>query len=73
MIPVKKGLEVGHVFKRSPADRAGIEVGEVVVSVEGDSIAGVDSEVATAKIKGPEGTERDDRRARPEDRQDPRG
>jgi carboxyl-terminal processing protease len=57
VIPVKKGLEVGHVFKRSPADRAGIEVGEVVVSVEGDSIAGVDSEVATSKIKGPEGTE----------------
>jgi carboxyl-terminal processing protease len=57
VIPVKKGLEVGHVFKRSPADRAGIETGEVVVSVEGGSIAGVDSEVATAKIKGPEGTE----------------
>src|SRR5829696_8663161 len=57
VIPVKTGLEVGHVFKRSPADRSGIEVGEVVVSVEGESIAGVDSEVATAKIKGPEGTD----------------
>jgi carboxyl-terminal processing protease len=57
VIPVKKGLEVAHVFTRSPADRAGIETGEVVVSVEGDSIAGVNSEVATAKIKGPEGTE----------------
>src|SRR3954451_12892481 len=57
VIPVENGLEVGHVFKRSPADRAGIEVGEVVVSVEGHSIAGVDSEVATAKIKGPEGTD----------------
>lgn len=57
VIPVKQGLKVGHVFKRSPADAAGIEVGEVVVSVEGDSIAGVDSEVATAKIKGPEGTD----------------
>jgi carboxyl-terminal processing protease len=54
---VKKGLEVGHVFKRSPADRAGVEVGEVFVSVEGDSIAGVDSEVAAGRIKGPEGTE----------------
>ena len=29
----------------------------MIVSVEGDSIAGLDSEVATAKIKGPEGTE----------------
>jgi len=57
VIPVKKGLEVGHVFKRSPADRSGVEVGEVFVSVEGDSIAGVDSEVAAGRIKGPEGTD----------------
>ena len=57
VIPVKRGLEVGHVFRRSPADRAGIEVGDVIVSVEGASIAGVDSEVATSKIKGPEGTD----------------
>jgi carboxyl-terminal processing protease len=57
VVEVKKGLRVGHVFKRSPADRAGIEAGEVIVSVEGDSIAGVDSGVATARIKGPDGTE----------------
>src|SRR3954453_21019581 len=50
VIPVKKGLAIGQVFKRSPADQAGIRVGEVVVSVEGESIAGVESEVATAKI-----------------------
>jgi carboxyl-terminal processing protease len=57
VIPVKRGLKVGHVFKGSPADAAGIETGEIVVSVEGESIAGVDSETATAKIKGPEGTD----------------
>ncbi len=57
VVPVEKGLKVAHVFKRSPADQAGIEVGEVVVSVEGASIAGVDSEVATTRIKGPEGTD----------------
>src|SRR5215213_4406218 len=57
VIPVRKGLEVGHVFSRSPADRAGIEIGDVVVSVEGGSIADKDSEVATSKIKGPEGTD----------------
>jgi carboxyl-terminal processing protease len=56
VIPVKKGLQVGQFFKGSPADEAGIEVGEVIVSVEGKSIAGLDSEVATTKIKGPEGT-----------------
>jgi len=54
---VKRGLRADHVFHGSPAQRAGVEVGDVIVSVDGHSIAGVDSEVATAKIKGPEGTD----------------
>ena len=54
---VDAGLRVAQVFERSPAERAGIEVGETIVSVDGDSIAGLDSDAATALIKGPEGTE----------------
>jgi carboxyl-terminal processing protease len=54
---VKRGLRVDRVFPGSPAGKAGIEVGDSIVSVDGESIAGVNSEVATAKIKGPEGTE----------------
>ncbi len=54
---VKDGLRVEHVFKRSPAEGAGIEVGETIVSVDGRSIAGLDSNAATALIKGPEGTD----------------
>jgi carboxyl-terminal processing protease len=54
---VKGGLRVVQVFKRSPAEGAGIEVGETIVSVDGDSIAGLDSNAATARIKGPEGSE----------------
>jgi carboxyl-terminal processing protease len=57
VIGVKQGLRVAQVFPRSPAEQAGIEVGETVVSVEGESLAGVSSEEATKKIKGPEGTE----------------
>jgi carboxyl-terminal processing protease len=57
VIEVKKGLRVAQVFPRSPADEAGIEVGDTVVSVEGESIAGQSSSEATKKIKGPEGTE----------------
>jgi carboxyl-terminal processing protease len=53
----KDGLRVESVFKGSPAERAGIEVGETIVSVDGRSIAGLSSEAATALIKGPEGTE----------------
>jgi len=53
----KKGLHVVQVFKGSPAEQAGIKVGETIVSVDGKSIAGLDSNTATAQIKGPEGTE----------------
>jgi carboxyl-terminal processing protease len=54
---VERGLLAGRVFPRSPAERGGIEAGDTIVSVNGQSIAGEPSEVATAKIKGPEGTE----------------
>lgn len=53
----KDGLRVEQVFKGSPAERAGIEVGEAIVAVDGHSIAGLDSNAATALIKGPEGSE----------------
>jgi carboxyl-terminal processing protease len=57
VIGVKAGLRVAEVFPHSPADQAGITVGETIVSVDGESIAGLSSTEATAKIKGPEGSE----------------
>lgn len=54
---VKPGLRVVKVFPGSPAERAGIGIGDTIVSVDGRSIAGLDSVAATARIKGPEGTE----------------
>jgi carboxyl-terminal processing protease len=57
VIEVKKGLRVASVFPRSPAEEAGIEAGDTIVSVEGESIAGQSSAEATKRIKGPEGTE----------------
>jgi carboxyl-terminal processing protease len=53
---VKRGLRAAEVFKRSPAAQAGIDVGDVIVSVNGVSIAGEPAELSTAKIKGPSGT-----------------
>ncbi|HEU4735848.1 MAG TPA: PDZ domain-containing protein, partial [Solirubrobacterales bacterium] len=53
---VEQGLRVDGVFPRSPAERAGIEPGDLIVAVDGESIAGQSSQVTTEKIKGPEGS-----------------
>ncbi len=57
VIKARGGLSVQSVFKRSPAERAGIEVGDTIVSVDGRSISGLSAAAAAARIKGPEGTE----------------
>jgi carboxyl-terminal processing protease len=54
---VKRGLRAERVFKGSPAEQAGIEPGDTIVSVEGRSIASLSATAATERIKGPEGTE----------------
>jgi carboxyl-terminal processing protease len=53
----KRGLKVLNVFERSPAREAGIRKGDLIVAVNGRSIAGVSSELATARIKGPPGSD----------------
>jgi carboxyl-terminal processing protease len=57
VVEVKRGLRVADVFKGSPAGAAGIKTGDVIVSVNGKSIAGQSSDLSTASIKGPAGTE----------------
>jgi carboxyl-terminal processing protease len=57
VIEVKKGLKVVKVFKGSPAEAGGVEVGDTIIAVEGESLAGLGSTEATQKIKGPEGTQ----------------
>jgi carboxyl-terminal processing protease len=54
---VPSGLRVATVYPDTPAEREGIEVGDVITAVDGKSIAGVSSEVSTSQIKGPPGTE----------------
>ncbi|MBK8293248.1 MAG: S41 family peptidase [Solirubrobacterales bacterium] len=53
----KDGLRVGFVFKRSPAEKAGFKQGDVIVTVDGESIKGESADLAVARIKGPEGTD----------------
>ncbi|HZN90728.1 MAG TPA: S41 family peptidase [Thermoleophilaceae bacterium] len=52
----RRGLKVLRVFDGSPAKRAGVARGDFILSVDGRSIAGVNSDVATGRIKGPAGT-----------------
>jgi carboxyl-terminal processing protease len=52
----KRGLRIAKVFKGSPAEKAGIHADDVITAVNGRSIAGVPSTVATGRIKGPAGT-----------------
>ena len=53
----RRGLRVLTVFEDSPAEEAGIAKGDLLLSVDGRSIAGVNSELATGRIKGPAGSE----------------
>jgi len=54
---VKRGLRVVSVFEDSPAERAGLRDGDLIVSVGDTSLRGKSSAQSTALIKGPAGTE----------------
>jgi carboxyl-terminal processing protease len=53
---VKQGLKVAHVYADSPAQRAGIKAGDVIVESSGHELAGLTTEAASAFIRGKEGT-----------------
>ncbi|HEY7151549.1 MAG TPA: S41 family peptidase [Solirubrobacterales bacterium] len=53
---VERGLRVASVIPRTPAQRAGIDPGDLIVAVDGKSIAGESAQVSTARIKGRPGT-----------------
>jgi carboxyl-terminal processing protease len=53
---VRRGLRIQQVFAKTPASRGRLHRGDLITRVDGRSIAGVSSGVATARIKGPPGT-----------------
>ena len=53
---VDDGLRVERVVDDSPAARAGIQRGDVIVAADGRSLAGRPTEAASALVKGPSGT-----------------
>jgi carboxyl-terminal processing protease len=48
---------VAAPIEGTPADRAGIESGDVVVAVNGESVRGEDLSQVVERVKGPEGTQ----------------
>ena len=55
--PERNGLLIAHVFDSSPAARAGLTAGEVIVAVNGRELRGLSADQAIALIKGLPGTD----------------
>ena len=53
---VPRGLRITKIFEGSPADRAGLEPGDLILSADSQPLAGKTTTQATALIKGPRGT-----------------
>jgi carboxyl-terminal processing protease len=52
-----KGLRVDAVYDGSPAKRAGLKPGDVIVAANGRDLAGMSQEASVALVKGPPGSE----------------
>jgi carboxyl-terminal processing protease len=55
--PKPSGLEVVRVFDATPAQRAGLKVGDKIVAVDGRSLHKLPPNTSVALIKGPPGTD----------------
>jgi carboxyl-terminal processing protease len=53
---VKQGLRVVAVYPETPAEAAGIKEEDLIVAVDGKSLAGMGANAAAARIKGPKGS-----------------
>jgi carboxyl-terminal processing protease len=55
--PKPAGLEVVRVFDSTPAQRAGLKLGDLIVAVNGRTLHKLPPNIAVALIKGPPGTD----------------
>ncbi len=50
-------ITIVNVYKDSPADKAGLEEGDILTGVDGESTAGQELDTVVSKVKGEKGTE----------------
>src|ERR1700733_8861389 len=55
--PVSRGLRIARVFDGTPAARAGLRGGDVIVAADGRRLPGLSADSAIALVKGPPGTD----------------
>jgi carboxyl-terminal processing protease len=52
----QRALQITRVFPGSPAEKAGLKAGDLIIEVDGESIVGGDISEQVAKVRGPEGS-----------------
>ncbi|NLX63341.1 MAG: S41 family peptidase [Clostridiaceae bacterium] len=50
------GIIIVDIFEDSPAERSGLQVGDIIIAVDGRSVVGMDATTAAALIRGEAGT-----------------
>lgn len=50
-------LKIISPMPKSPAEKAGIKIGDLIIAVNGEDMTGVDGSVVLSKVKGPAGTQ----------------
>lgn len=50
-------VEVINVYRGSPADRAGVQIGDIFVEIDGEDVRDATTDEIVSKVRGPAGTE----------------
>lgn len=52
-----EGVLINELYENSPARKSGFEAGDVILSIDGESVAGLNVSECSSRMKGPAGTQ----------------